>query len=102
MSLFAVDLEFRVEEYAASKGKFPPRKRKKKSLYIATIEKVCFSISMLTFLSFHFCTEISIQSKCPFHLVNKMHDFVIYVHILGLLLFTSVRVHIHYISKTIF
>ena len=41
MSLFAVDLEFLVEEYAASKGKFPPRKRrKKKSLYVATIEKV--------------------------------------------------------------
>ena len=45
MSLFAVDLEFLVEEYAASKGKFPPRKRrKKKTLYIATIEKVLYSL----------------------------------------------------------
>ena len=41
LSLFAVDLEFLVEEYASNNGKFPPRKRrKKKSLYVATIEKV--------------------------------------------------------------
>ena len=41
LSLFAVDLEFLVEEYASNKGKFPPRRRrKKKSLYVATIEKV--------------------------------------------------------------
>ncbi|KAK3735079.1 hypothetical protein QZH41_002083 [Actinostola sp. cb2023] len=40
LTQFAVDLDFVIEEYAASKGKFPPRKRrKKKTLYIATIEK---------------------------------------------------------------
>ena len=47
MSPFAVELGFHVEEYAGRKGAFPPKnRRKRKSLYIATIEKVrfCFGI----------------------------------------------------------
>lgn len=41
LALFAVDLDFHLEEYAAGQGMCPPKERRgtKNSLYIATIEK---------------------------------------------------------------
>ncbi|XP_058790306.1 helicase POLQ-like isoform X2 [Phymastichus coffea] len=48
MTPFALELNFLIEEYAAEKGHFPPRKRRKKnSLYVCTIEKAQTIINCL-------------------------------------------------------
>lgn len=48
MTPFAIELGFLVEEYAAAKGHYPPKKRRKKNtIYICTIEKALGLINSL-------------------------------------------------------
>ena len=48
MNDFALNLNFNLEEYSGSKGVFPPKKhRRKRCVYVATIEKAHSLINSL-------------------------------------------------------
>lgn len=61
-------MEFYVEEYVGGKGKYPPTKHKKKSVYVCTIEKAAGLIESL--LETNRLEEVGMMVVDEIHLIG--------------------------------
>ncbi|XP_071878783.1 mutagen-sensitive 301 [Bombus fervidus] len=101
MTPFALELDFLVEEYAASRGTFPPKKRRKKnSIYMCTIEKALGLINSL--IEENRFNEIGIIVIDELHLLGETGGRGATLEVLlTKVLYISSNVHIVGMSATI-
>ncbi|XP_008190461.2 helicase POLQ-like isoform X1 [Tribolium castaneum] len=100
LSPFAVALDFLVEEYAASKGTYPPRKRRRKnSIYIATIEKALGLLNSL--IETDRINEIGLIVVDELHLVGEPGRGSTLEALLTKIMYTNANIQVVGMSATI-
>ncbi|KAM3958213.1 mutagen-sensitive 301 [Aphomia sociella] len=100
LSPFAVKLDFLVEEYAAGKGHIPPKKRRKKnSIYIATIEKGLALVRSL--IELNRLQEIGLIVVDELHLIGEPGRGATLETLLTTVMFANVGIQIVGMSATI-
>ncbi|XP_057669741.1 helicase POLQ-like isoform X1 [Diorhabda carinulata] len=100
ISPFGVALDFLVEEYASSKGVYPPRQRRRKnSIYVATIEKALGIINSL--IETGRLHEIGLIVVDEFHLIGEDGRGSILEAALTKILFLKSNIQIIAMSATI-
>ncbi|KAJ0179106.1 hypothetical protein K1T71_004818 [Dendrolimus kikuchii] len=100
LSPFAIQLDFLVEEYAAGKGHIPPKKRRKKnSIYIATIEKALALVRSL--IELDRLDEIGLIVVDELHLIGERGRGGTLETLLSTVIFTNENIQIVGMSATI-